>query len=79
MYVHFIDVNIIVILIRNDKNVFVKILRNYRLNRVFKLDFFNVFHIEKSNDVKHFALKKQKNFIKMNNLKNSFLFTLQFM
>ena len=64
MYVHFIDVNIIAILIRNDKNVFVKISRNYRLNRVFELDFFNVFHIEKSDDVKHFAIKKSKTFYK---------------
>ena len=64
MYVHFIDVNIIAILIRNDKKFFVKILRNYRLNRIFELDFSNVFHIEKSNDVKHFAIKKSKTFYK---------------
>ena len=32
MYVHFIDVNIIAILIRNDKNISIKISRNYRLN-----------------------------------------------
>ena len=64
MYVYFIDVNIIVILIRNDKNIFVKISRNYRLNRVFELIFSNVFYIKKSNDVKRFAIKKSKIFHK---------------
>ena len=60
MYVHLIDVSITAILIRNDKNIFVKISRNYRLDRVFELDFSNVFHIEDSDDVRHFAIKKSK-------------------
>ena len=62
MYVHLIDVSITAILIRNDKNVSVKISRNYRLDRVFELDFSNVFHIEESDDVRHFAIKKSKTF-----------------
>ena len=60
MYAHLVDVSTIAILIRNDKNISVKISRNYRLNRVFELDFSNVFHIDNSDDVRHLAIKKSK-------------------
>ena len=60
MYVHLIDVSTTAILIRNDKNISIKISRNYRLDRVSELDFSNVFHIDNSNDVRHLAIKKSK-------------------
>ena len=62
MYAHFIDVDIKCVLIRNDKNVSIMIFRNYRLDRIFELDFSNVFHIDSyvDDDVTHLTIKKFK-------------------
>ena len=62
MYVHLIDVDIKCVLIRNDKNVSIMIFRNYRLDRIFELNFSNVFHIDSyvDDDVTHLTIKKLK-------------------
>ena len=43
MYAHLVDVFTFSILIRNDKNYSVKILRNARLDKIIEIDFPNVF------------------------------------
>ena len=60
MYAHLIDASTTAILVRNDKDIPVKIPRNYRLGRVSELDFPNAFHIEDSDDVRHLAIKEPK-------------------
>ena len=61
MYVHIIDVDINVIIIRNVKNVSIKILKNYRLNRISKIDFLNAFHIDNVNEkMRDLTLKHSK-------------------
>ena len=61
MYAHFVDVNTISILIRNDKIVFVKISKNFRFDRFFEFDFSNVYYIENvENDDRHLIVKKSK-------------------
>ena len=46
MYVYFINVFINVVIVRNNNNVFVKFFKNFRFDRVFEIDFFNVFYID---------------------------------
>ena len=46
IYVYLIDVFIVAVLIRNDKNVSIKIFRNFRLDQVFEIDYSNTFHIK---------------------------------
>ena len=62
MYAHLIDVDIKCVLIRNNKNVSIMIPRNYRLDRIFELDFSNAFHIDSyvDDDVTHLTVKKLK-------------------
>ena len=60
IYVYMINAIITIILIRNDKNVSIKISKNYRFEHVIEIDFFNVFHIEEFENVKHLIIKKFK-------------------
>ena len=60
IYVHLIDSSITSIIIRNDKNLLIMILKNMRLKRTIEIDFFNVFYIENKNNVKHLIVKKSK-------------------
>ena len=60
MYVHVIDASTISIIVRNDKNVSIKISRNFRLKRMFEIDFSNVFHIFSNENVKHLIVKSIK-------------------
>ena len=61
IYVHFINVFINAVIVRNDNSVFVKIFKNFRLDRVFEIDFFNVFHIDVDRkDVRELAIKHFK-------------------
>ena len=60
MYVHMINAIITIILIRNDKNVSIKIFKNYRLEHVTEIDFLNIFHIEEFENVKHLIIKEFK-------------------
>ena len=45
MYAHFMNAIIKVVLIRNDTKQVVQIFRNTRLDRLMKMNYFNVFHI----------------------------------
>ena len=62
MYVYFVDAFTFFIIIRNEQNVSIQILKNYRLNRISKFDFSNVFYIDDSNEnnVRHLIVKKFK-------------------
>ena len=62
MYVYFVDVNIIAIIIYNEKNGLIKILRSFRLDKIFKFNFLNVFYIEfiNKNDIRYLIIKKFK-------------------
>ena len=62
MYVHFVNAFTFSIIIRNEQNVLIQISRNYRLSRIFELDFSNIFYIENSNqnNVRHLIIKKLK-------------------
>ena len=62
MYAHLIDVIITIILIRNDKNLSIKMFKNYRLEHVIEIDFSNVFHIQEFDvdDVKYLIIKEFK-------------------
>ena len=46
-YAHLVDFFIKIILITNNTNQTIKILRNYRLKKLVKLDYFHVFQIQK--------------------------------
>ena len=62
MYAHLINVIITIILIRNDKNMSIKVFKNYRLKHAIEIDFFNVFHIQNFDveNVKYLIIKKSK-------------------
>ena len=69
-YAHFVNEFIKTILLRNEFNIFIQISRNYRLKRIMKINYFNVFHIIIDNNnedeirdliVKRLRLFKQKN------------------
>ena len=62
IYVRLVNAFIFFIIIRNEQNVSIQISRNYRLNRISKLDFSNVFYIDDSNEnnVRHLIIKKLK-------------------
>lgn len=69
IYVHIINVFIIIILIRNDKNVSIKIFKNYRLRRIFEINFFNTFYIQNDKNVRCLIIKKSKFIHKINRFK----------
>ena len=62
LYAHLVNAFTSVILIRNDRNQTIQISRNFRLDRITKLNFLNVFQIsiENVNSVKHLTVKKSK-------------------
>ena len=60
IYVHVIDVFTISIIVRNDKNVSIKISRNFRLKRIFEIDFSNAFYIFNDENVRHLIVKSIK-------------------
>ena len=62
IYVYLVDAFTIFIIIRNEQNVSIQISRNYRLNRISKLNFSNIFYIDNSNknNVRHLIVKKLK-------------------
>ena len=60
IYVYLIDLSTTSIIIRNDKNLSIIILKNTRLKQTIETDFFNVFHIENKNNVKQLMIKKSK-------------------
>ena len=60
MYVHIVDAFTFSILIRNDKNFFVRILRNYRLDKIIEIDFLNVFQIQTNENVRFLIVRQLK-------------------
>ena len=62
LYAHLVNIFISIILIRNERNQVIQISRNFRLDRITKLDFSNVFQIsiENVDNVKHLTVKKFK-------------------
>ena len=52
-YAHLINAFIKVILLRNEFDIFIQISRNHRLERIIKVNYFNVFHIATDNDNKN--------------------------
>ena len=61
MYAYFIDAFISAVIVRNDKSVSIKISRNFRLDRIFEFDFFNVFHIDDNKEnVRELVIKHLK-------------------
>ena len=62
IYVHFVNAFTFFIVIRNEQNVSIQISRNYRLNRISKFDFLNIFYIDNSNknNVRYLIVKKLK-------------------
>ena len=61
LYAHLVDASIKSIVVRNDKEFSVMISRNFRLDKVFEIDFSNDFHINiDDNDVKYLIVKKSK-------------------
>ena len=62
IYAYLVDTFTFFIVIRNEQNVSIQILKNYRLNHISKFDFSNVFYIDNSNEnnVRHLIVKKFK-------------------
>ena len=60
MYVHIVDVFTFSILIRNDKNFLIKILRNYRFDKIIEIDFLNVFQIQMNENVRFLTVRQFK-------------------
>ena len=58
IYSHIVNTITNVILIRNDENKFVKIFRNFHLNKLIKFDYFNVYLI--NNDLYDLIVRKSK-------------------
>ena len=58
IYSHIVDTTTNVILIRNDENRLIKIFRNFHLNKLIKLDYFNVYLID--NDLYDLIIRKSK-------------------
>ena len=67
LYAHFVDAFIKFIVVHNDKKFLIIISRNFRLNKIFEIDFFNDFYIDiDDDDIKYLIVKKFK-FIHKNN------------
>ena len=61
LYTHFVDAFIKSIIVRNDKEFSIMIFKNFRLDKIFEIDFFNDFHIDiDDDDVKYLIVKKFK-------------------
>ena len=61
LYAHFVDAFIKSIIVHNDRKFSIMIFRNFRLNKMFEIDFSNDFHIDiDDDDVKYFVVKKSK-------------------
>ena len=60
MYAHIVDVFTFSILIRNDKNFFIKILKNYRFDKIIEIDFFNAFQIQTNENVRFLIVQQLK-------------------
>ena len=61
LYAHLFDASIKSIIVRNDREFSVMIFRNFRLDRIFEIDFFNDFHIDIDDEnVKYLVVKKSK-------------------
>ena len=61
LYAHFVDAFTKSIVVRNDKKFSIMIFKNFRLNKIFEIDFFNNFHIDIDDEnVKYFVVKKSK-------------------
>ena len=59
LYAHFVDFSLLAILIRNDLNQYIKILKNFRLDTIQKADFDNCYHITfGKRDVVEFANRR---------------------
>ena len=61
LYAHLVDAFIKSIIVRNDREFSIMIFRNFRLNKIFEIDFSNDFHIDiDDEDVKYFIVKEFK-------------------
>ena len=61
LYAHLIDAFIKFIVVRNDREFSIMISRNFRLDRIFEIDFFSDFYIDiDDDDVKYLVVKKLK-------------------
>ena len=60
IYVYFVDIFTIFIFVRNNENQLIKIFKNFRFNRIFEINFFNVFYINNDKNIKLFIVKKLK-------------------
>ena len=62
LYVHLVDVFTFAVFVRNDRDQTIQISRNFRLDRISKFDFFNVFQIdiENADQIRHLTAKKSK-------------------
>ena len=60
MYAHMVDASTTAILVRNDRDVPVKVPRNSRLGRISEIEFPNAFHIQEDEDVRYLAAKEPK-------------------
>ena len=62
MYVYFINTFMLFILIRNNQNFFIRIFKNYRLEKFIKIDFFNAFQIKINENVQSLTIKQLKSY-----------------
>ena len=61
IYAHLINVFILIVIVRNDKSVLVKIFKNFRFERMSKIDFLNVFQIDNcEKNVRKLIVKHRK-------------------
>ena len=61
LYAHLVDAFTKSIVVRNDKEFSIMISRNFRLSKIFEIDFFNDFHIDIDDEnVKYLVVKKSK-------------------
>ena len=60
LYVHLIDAFIKAIFVFNDINEIIRISRNFRLNKLIKLNYFQVFYVKKEYDITKLIIRKLK-------------------
>ena len=61
LYAHLVDASTKSIIVRNDREFSVMIFRNFRLDKIFEIDFLSDFHIDIDDEnVRYFVAKKSK-------------------
>ena len=63
IYAHLMNIFILIVIVRNDKSVLVKISKNFRFEQVSKINFLNVFQIDNcEKNVRELIVKHRKFF-----------------